>query len=147
MWRTLSGRIYPEWARIGGGAAAEAGLRKRAATPMHAIEDYMNCGRPGDNLIHPLFADALMVGARVTGNGIEVNLVGDPETWPAKHVIHTPWGHLELSVEVGDGRATFHAKAPREFPVTVKAAGGSAKGTSTGSVELPLREPAAARVG
>lgn len=113
MWVVISGRVYPLAARLAprcgalAGAVramAEAGLKKMAEQPSLKPEEWIKNGRLGDNLLNPLYHDALMLGARVKDGGVELSPLGGLSAGPTEQVVQTPWGELKVTIE-GEGEA------------------------------------------
>jgi hypothetical protein len=135
MWLVISGRVYPQAARLAPrcgalagavAAMAQSGLRKMAEHELLAPEKWAGQGRLGDNLINPLYHDALMLGARLVEHGVELSPLGEPDTWPAEQVVQTPWGELKL-------RLMREAEPPR---VKVESAGKFAVAWHTGRLSI-----------
>ena len=121
MWAMAALRIYPETARIQGreDEMTRAGLRRAAAVPTPPPEWWGRSGRKVMYYVNPLYADAMLLGARPTPNGVELNPIGEPCCWPAEQTVETPFGELDIRLSVKDASATFTFSSEREFAITV----------------------------
>jgi len=138
IWSTLAFRAYPELLRLGGDEeAALTGLNIAYTCTDKPIEEWAVRGRPGDNFIHPRYHDALLLGATVKDNGIELDPTGDPAWWPAEQTVKTPWGDLTVTLTREEGELTFAFHAVKTFPITICYNGQAIQTDSQGKCALP----------
>ncbi len=134
LFAGLSGRIYPQLARLGLGAGmVDVGLLKLSQTRLPSLEKWATEGRPGDNLINPLYHDALLLGARLTEAGVELSPLGDPTTWAPEQTVETPWGPLQVRTTVKSDEVTFSFSAAQQYEVEIEFNGGRTRTTSDGA--------------
>ena len=121
MWAVASSRIYAEVARLRGrqdDTVREAFGRVRAA--LEGQQDPLGpTGRLVIYYLNPLYADAMLLGARLGGEGVELDPLGDPSWWPARQTVHTPYGALRVDLVQDGPRHALAFEAERDFPVTV----------------------------
>ncbi|MCC7191278.1 MAG: hypothetical protein IT444_00730 [Phycisphaeraceae bacterium] len=128
MWVVVSGRVYslaarlaPRCGALAGAvkAMAEAGFRKMAEQPSVDVQRWAPRGRLGDNMLNPLYHDALRLGATIKGHGVELSPVGDLSTGPSVLTVATPWGELKVNVRSGAQPSSpiFVASAQREAAI------------------------------
>jgi len=131
IWAAMGLRIYPEIARLQGteDATTDAGMRRTLEVSTHPFEEWSKDGRLGNQLVHPIYHDALMLGARWTGEGVEIAPLGEPDMWPEQQVVETPVGNL-MVVREDD---TLRFEAETEFPVILQYRGVVVETTSQGS--------------
>jgi len=141
MWAIMALRIYPEIARLQGkeDELTASGLRRAGGDPPMPLEEWAVSGRPVMYYVNPLYADALLLGARLAGDGIEINPIGEPPLWPAEQTIQTPFGDVLMRMSVEGHRAVLRFEAEREFPVLVSYGGTVTETTSRGSCVLEQR--------
>ena len=139
MWAVLSGRIYTQCARFGDPAnIVPAGLARLRDSDTDRPEVWATKGRPGDNFVYPLYHDALLAGARIDGNGVELRPIDDPSGWPAEQDVQTPWGQLTWMTTISGDRVHCRFDAAAEVPVTIHYAGATVRTTSRGEATLHL---------
>ncbi len=140
LWAIMALRVYPEMVRLQGAEddATRSGLRRATEAPVPPLQEWGVLGRPVMYYVNPLYADAMLLGARLAGGGIEISPVGAFDQWPERQTVETPFGDLKLTLSREDRRATMRFEAEREFPVTVKYRGAVAETTSTGSCTLEM---------
>jgi len=136
-WVGLASRIYPEMIRLQGHTddATLLGLSRSVAAGM-TVETVVTRNRAGDALLQPPFHDALMLGCRVSGNGVIISPIGGPEHWAPEYSVSTPFGILHISVIREGKRMKLAFRAPARFPVSVRWSGKSVKTTSNGTAEF-----------
>jgi hypothetical protein len=138
-WAILAMRIYPEMIRLQGGIdeATRLGLSRSVSPDLPSLETYMD-NRPGDNLLQSVYHDALVLGARVTADGITLTPIGGPEHWPERWTVSSPFGELTVAVtRAGDG-VNLQLKATADFEVTVEYAGKTRRARSNDSIVLTV---------
>ncbi|MCX5661472.1 MAG: hypothetical protein NTW19_17465 [Planctomycetota bacterium] len=138
VWAVLALRIYAQMARLPGidPKLVAAGFAKIQQRKPQTIEAWAASGRMGNNLANPIYHDALVLGARWTGTGVELSPITTPDAWPAEQTIATPVGPLVLRTQAAEGKATLKFEAAMAFPVTVKLATGEVKTSSQGEVRV-----------
>lgn len=109
LWEAAALRIYSEWTRRS--PAGADGLRM----VLEMLDSWPATWRDGSRrvmfYVNPLYADAMLLGARVEGNGVSLS----PLRWLPEQTVITPFG--ELRIRYDDGKVTFDAA--NEFLVTV----------------------------
>ncbi|MBI2193302.1 MAG: hypothetical protein HYU36_15105 [Planctomycetes bacterium] len=122
MWAIMALRIYPEIARLQGDedSLTRAGLRRALETETPASEQWAVSGRYVMYYVNPLYADALLLGARFEGGGIELSPLAEPRYWPVRQCVSTPFGPLAIATDLQDGAITLRFEASNEFPVRVR---------------------------
>ena len=138
VWSVLGLRAYGLMARLRPemNESTAEGLR-RAATQWEApLEELASHGRIGNHLIHPIYFDALLLGATWTGQGVDLEPVGDPSLWPAEQTVRTPRGDLHVQTDVRDGEVAMQFTAELEFPVEVRWRGAVVETTSKSKCTL-----------
>lgn len=140
-WTIKAWRIYSELARIQGREddITDAGLSK-ANAPGVSEEGWSGNYRSEERHLYPLWADALMLGARRIGDGVEINPVGSPEHWPEAQTVVTPFGDLNVSVAIQDVRVALTFSCETKFPVTVQWRGIRKTTTSQGTCLLQYND-------
>jgi len=138
LWAMLGIRIYPELARLQGGddEVTRAGLKRSYESIVLTIEEWATCGRAGHCFVNPFFHDALLLGARIAGDGIELEPIGDPAQWPEQQTVDTPFGELKIKSSMADGEVRLEFSAAADFAVTVKRQGASVRASSNGACKL-----------
>jgi len=138
MWAIMALRIYPEIARIQAAEdkIARSGLSRAMQVPPLPLEEWAVSGRYVMYYTNPIYADAMLLGARVVRNGIEISPLGDPAWWPAKQVVATPFGELRVALSSEGGREALRFEAEQEFPVIVRCGGTVLETTSKGGCTL-----------
>ena len=146
MWAVMALRIYPEMARIQGteDELTRTGLRRAMEVPPMPLEQWALSGRHVMYYINPIYADAMLLGARMVRNGVEISPLDDPAWWPAEQTVETPFGRLRMTVSRDGGRESLRFEAEQEFPVTVRYGDAVFETTSKGTCAL---ERAACRAG
>ena len=139
-WLMLACRAFPHLARLqggGGNGTVGAGLRRlrRCLEMCEAPRRLHNSslrlgrlGRLGVALNYPLDHDALMLGAQWNGEGVRLEPIGPPESWPDTQIVYTPLGDLAVRLERRSDASVLHFDAAARFPVEVSL-GDSAKRT------------------
>ena len=137
LWATLAMRIYPEMIRLQGGEneATLLGLSRSVSPDLPPPEKFMG-NRPGDSLLQTVYHDALVLGARATGNGVVLNPIGAPEHWPPQWTVSTPFGELTITMAREGEDTSLQLDAATDFPVTIDYAGKTTGTQSTGTVVL-----------
>jgi hypothetical protein len=87
------------------------------------LEAWAHIGRLGNNLIYPIYHDALMLGARIHEDGIALCPLGEPNLWPEQQTVETPFGPLQITTEVQGSRAVLRFSSESEFPVVIEYGG------------------------
>jgi len=136
-WAIKAWRIYSDLARLQGHEdnITGRGLTK-ASDPDIAGDGWSGDFRAQTRHIHPIWADALMLGARRVGNGLEISPLGSPEHWPETQTVITPFGRLRVDLDFQHGRATLSFSCEEQFPVTVIYRGARTATTSQGACHL-----------
>jgi hypothetical protein len=121
-WAAMAIRIYPELGRLLGpqDQTSGEGLQKIEQSKLQSLQEWSQQGRLGNQLINPIYHDALMLGARVIDSGIEIAPLNEPDFWPTEQTVATPWGDLTVRKDCNDDTLTLRFEAEREFPVSVK---------------------------
>ncbi|HVF11083.1 MAG TPA: hypothetical protein VNA16_09790, partial [Abditibacteriaceae bacterium] len=137
-WSVLALRLATEMARLEGAedAATRRSLARANDHAMPSLEDWAKIGRLGNNLIYPLYHDALLLGARVHQDGIALCPLGEPSLWPVEQTIETPFGLLRMTTEVQGAKAVLRFSAEAEFPVIIEYGGEVTRTGSRQSCEL-----------
>jgi hypothetical protein len=145
MWATMALRIYPEMARLQGSEdeLTRSGLRRAMETPTPPLEQWAVTGRYVMYYVNPLYADALLLGARLCGDGVELAPVGEPEWFPERQTVETPFGDLVVIKEVQDGTVALRFEAGQDFPVRVQYGGQIMETTSQSGCRIVLKGPGA----
>ncbi|MAE60474.1 MAG: hypothetical protein CMJ49_03855 [Planctomycetaceae bacterium] len=140
LWVMAAIRLYSEWPRFSADDSSliEEGWAKIAAAKFSWDVPYFDETRPAMFLVNPWYADVMITGARREDDGIALDLVGRPDDWPAEQMILTPFGELSVTIERGDGKATFGFTADRRFPVSVRYGGVTEEADSSGTVKLAI---------
>ena len=140
-WAAMASRIYPEMGRLQGvqQQAVRAGLARCHIDPRQPDNDWSSRVRSGPRLIPPLYHDAFMLGARWTGDGVTLEPLGDPRSWPERQVVYTPAGELVVTAQPEPGAVCLSFSAPTPFPVRV--AIGDWQGESSSTCQTGLRVP------
>lgn len=125
LWAAMALRIYPELARLQGreDEMTRAGLRLAVECPRPPFDKWAVSGRHVMYYLNPIYADAMLLGARLRGSGIEIAPLGEPQCWPAEQTVETPFGDLTVTTQVSedDVKLSFHAECA--FPVAVRYGG------------------------
>ncbi len=134
VWVVMAGRAYTELARLQNAedAVTEFGLRRCVTSPVPGPAVWPHSGRLGNQLVHPIYHDAMLLGARLAGPGVELAPLGEPELWPEEQVVKTPFG--DLTVRVKDASMSF--EAAESFPVTVLYRGRKCETNSRGTCDV-----------
>ncbi|MBI4025948.1 MAG: hypothetical protein HY360_13260 [Verrucomicrobia bacterium] len=122
QWSILGIGIYPKMARLLGMEGDEMvllGLRRSCQGITGPFEDCVAKSRIGHNLVIPLIHDALMMGARVNMQGLELTPLAVPDQWPPKMTVHTPWGELSVECQWDGKQAQMRFESAGDFPVTI----------------------------
>ncbi len=129
-WANLGLRIYTGLGRYLGwaGENLDQGLFRSMHPELLQGAERGKDGRPGDGLVNPLYYDALLWGARVEGDGVRLEPMGKAERWPAKAVVHTPFGELTVVKEAG----ALVLSSGAQFPVSLVLNGKVQEGDSQG---------------
>jgi hypothetical protein len=134
-WAAMAMRIYTQLARLypSERARCERGL---ARIPQHVPptqEEYGRLGRVTNNLVNPLYHDALLLGARVNGDGIEIAPAVSPRSLPPLQVVSTPFGDLTVNATAQGNETRLSFRAGKEFSIDVVVAGRSVRTSSNGN--------------
>jgi hypothetical protein len=129
-WGNLALRIYPGLGRYLGwtGENLDLGLHRAFYPELTQGAARGKEGRPGDGFVNPLYFDALLLGARVEGDGVRLEPVGKAERWPAKAVVDTPFGELTVVKEAGALVLSSAAKFPVSLVINGKVQTGDSQG-------------------
>jgi hypothetical protein len=121
MWTLTALRFYPEMARLQGGEdeVSRQGLRRAGEKPPPPVAEW-HVVRPTMYYLNSLWADAMLLGARLAGEGVEINPLGEPMWWPAQQTVHTPFGDLNITTQVRHDSAVVRFQAQQDFPVTLR---------------------------
>jgi hypothetical protein len=140
-WVSMALHIYPAFMRLYGEQdwMLEA-LRLTHQYNTGAPESWNTRNRPNDKYLSPRYHDALLLGARLAGDGITLSPLGDPSLWPARQEVHTPYGKLVMTCEPQTDGVTLRFSAPRCFPVTVHYGGQAYRTDSQGHCQLARQE-------
>jgi hypothetical protein len=140
VWAAMGLRIYPEIARLQGmeDDTTRMGLQRVLESSTYPFEDWARDGRLGNQLLHPIYHDTLMLGARWTGEGVELTPLGEPEMWAEQQVVETPAGNLTVTREDDGGTITLRFEAETLFPVILQYRGAVAETNSQGASTLAL---------
>jgi len=138
-WCLHAGRVYTGLARLtGDDTLVRAELAKaRADEPCPPEEFIRQGGKPEPYYTDPRWIDALALGARWTGDGVELAPVDDPARWPARQVVETPRGALEITCTTGETGTRLAFRSPARFTVTVRVGKTVRRTTSQGVCNLP----------
>jgi len=141
-WLAMGHRIFPELARLleEGESAVAAGLLRCNWDREETHKNWWNHPRSTPRLVPPLYHDALMLGARWTGEGVTMEPIGEAQWWPERQIVHTPVGDLAVLAKCEHGGLRLRFEAPVEFPVEVSYWGwrGGASSTSADGVVIPI---------
>lgn len=137
-WLMPGARLYIEWPRFSPDdePLSYAGWDKIAEAKFSWEVQDVKSTRPTIFFSHPWYIDAMFVGARASGDGVELNLIGRPAEWAPEQTIVTPLGDLTVAADPGDGKATLRFSADQAFPVTVRYRDTTEQTDSRGSVSL-----------
>ena len=140
MWAIVALRVYPELARFQGGddEVTLSGLLKARSYTDSPPRTWPDGGRLVMFYANPLHADAMLLGAKLEGEGVSLSPVGPTSLWPAEQIVRTPYGDLVVRTEISDGRAAMRFQAEREFPVIVRCGEQAIRTTSRGSASLSV---------
>ena len=129
LWTAAALRIYAEWARWlnPGDERAAAGLRMALEMLDTWPASWPDGQRRTQFYVNPLVTDALLLGARVDGEGVTLA----PLRWVPEQTVNTPFGDLRIRYD--DGTVSFDATT--EFPVTVN----GIRTTSRQTITVPER--------
>ena len=132
LWAIMALRIYLQMARLQGGhdGITRAGLDKAAASLDSAPKDWLYGARLVMFYTNPLYADAMLLGARTEQGGVSLEPLDPPTLWPGTQTVETPYGQLEVSTDVSEDEVRFAFSAPREFAVVVRHGGTEVRTTS-----------------
>ena len=122
MWVMTALRLYAEWPRISPDDQNQArtGWDKIRASGFDWKAPMLNETRANVFYINPWYADAMLIGAGIAGDGIELALIGRPEDWPQECTIHTPFGDVTMTSEITGDTTTLRFQSSNTFPVTVR---------------------------
>jgi len=159
QWITVANRVYRELARFRGAEddAIRAALAKADALyygPLPAWnmgpdEHYLiwpdfggsdwvcRAFRDGTRYRDPHWADALLLGARWTGQALEINPIGEIDHWPREQTILAPPGDVSMHISTVGDRMKLKFDCQNDFAVTVRYRGHRASTTSRGMCLLP----------
>jgi len=138
-WALQANRIFAELARLEGRETdgTRAGLAKARQMESGTPEEMGRDGGARDTrYFDPIWTDALMLGARVSGNGLEIAPLGSFDQWPARQTILTPFGDVAMSVALSGERAEVTFESASDFPITLRYGGKEVKTSSRGKCSL-----------
>ena len=137
-WSVFATRLYTELARLQGAEddATRAGYDRLLERAVPSLEEWAPSGRHGTHLIHPIYHDALVLGARWTGDGVRLEPLLGPELWAAEQTVNTPLGDLRIKVETDGARTRLRFEADAGFPVEINHNGWTGRTTSKGELDL-----------
>lgn len=137
-WAAMAMRIYTQLGRIypNERARVERGLKRVAEHEAPSIEQWGSWGRLSSNLVNPLYHDALLLGAKLRNDTIEISPLLPPRALPPQQTVSTPFG--ELTVKVATEGTTHHVTfdAPAEFSVEIVMDGKTTRTTSRGTITM-----------
>ena len=138
VWIAMGCRIYPELARLSDPQqeTTQAGMRRCVEKAIMPLEEWGKPKRVGGYLISPIYHDALVLGARWTGEGVRLEPVGTPDLCPPEQVVFTPLGDLKVTVEQRGQTLLFRFDADAEFPVEVSYGGVLGRSSSRQTLEV-----------
>lgn len=121
IWGAIGGRIYSELARLQG---KESRVTRSGLIESHRMfpggnDDEYGSVRPVMLASNPIYADALQLGARVKGRGLEICPLGNLVDLPPQQTVETPMGLLTVTTTLHNKRASLHLAAEETFPVTI----------------------------
>ena len=138
MWVIMALRIYSQAARLQGHEddVTRKGLDRALGTSTPPLEEWAVSGRYVMYYLNPIYADAMLLGARLAGEGVEIAPLGPPDTWPQERTVETPYGDLTVKLSHEAGAAVLSFEAERPFPVVVRYNGTVMETSSTGRCSL-----------
>jgi hypothetical protein len=134
IWQLVTRRVHSELSQLTGGETSMAleALRKAQKTKSPPLQEWGQYGRPVIQYWNPMFADAMMLGAQLREDGVKLRPIGDPDMWPDRQIVETPFGELIVRTELGGGEVAFEFEADEGFSVNVCYRGTEAWATSAG---------------
>ena len=143
MWVIMALRIYSQTARLQGDEddVTREGLDRALETSTPPLEKWAVSGRHVMYYLNPIYADAMLLGARLAGEGVEIAPLGEPDTWPQERTVETPYGDLTVRLSDEAGAAVLSFEAERPFPVVVRYNGTVMETSSTGRCALLAGSP------
>jgi hypothetical protein len=127
-------RIYPQLARLYPGEI-ERCRRGLAAIPGQippTLEEYGHSGRVTNNLVPPLYHDALLLGAIWKDGHLEISPMLDAATFPSRQIVSTPLG--SLTMHRSNNELKFESET--KFPITIRHGGKKTTTDSTSTCTL-----------
>lgn len=120
-WSVLGIRVYSQMARLLGMEEDDtvlSGLRRSCEGIREPLEERVS--RIGHDLINPLIHDALLLGARITDQGLELAPLAVPDQWPPRMTVHTPWGELNVACQWDGKQAQLRFESAGDFPIIIR---------------------------
>jgi hypothetical protein len=138
-WAAMAMRIYTQLATLypQERARCERGLKRIPEHVPPTQEEYGRLGRVTNNLVNPLYHDALLLGAHLHNDGLKITPAVSPRLFPPKQVVSTPFGDLTITAAAQDEKTKLSFQSATEFPIDVSSADRTVQTTSKGDCTIP----------
>ena len=138
IWTTFGCRVYPELARLEGreSETTQAGIERAMRSDVPPMDEWFASGRFTTHLVHPLYCDPMLLGAKWTDAGLSLQPIGDAQDWPAKSTIQTPAGDVTLDVKIEGDTAALTFSAAFDAKVTLTYRDSAGEGTTNGTIKV-----------